>query len=293
MIRPTFTLFAFINLLISFISANAQTLIQKKEIEDLPIIFMGKNVNIHIVAPEPIEFVDLSTYHLVGDLPSENIARVKIQSENDNDFSADATKKNTFKKGDDVGVITIVGKSFLTQYRVIYQDDEKSWLITTLHIQPEEMQPLEFPKLKYSNFELKEFAHKILKRKIKKSIRKEKNLKLTMHLNNIYVLENYIFLDISIENGTNLPCDIEGFTFSIEDKKIYKATNNQSILLNPIFSLNNPKKFRKNYRNVFVFEKFTFPNSKILLIRMLEEQISGRNINLKINYSDVLEADTF
>ena len=114
-----------------------------------------------------------------------------------------------------------------------------------------------------------------------------------MSLNNIYVIDDYIFLDISLENSTNLSCDIEDFIFSIEDKKIYKATNNQSILMKPLFSLNNPKKFRKSYRNIFVFEKFTFPNSKVLLIRLIEEQISGRVIDMKINYSDVLEADTF
>ena len=81
--------------------------------------------------------------------------------------------------------------------------------------------------------------------------------------------------------------------FSIEDKKIYKATNNQSILLNPLFSLNDQTKVRKSYRNIFVFEKFTFPNSKTLKIRLIEEQISGRVIDMKINYSDVLQADTF
>ncbi len=277
--------------ILCFLSIKAQTLTEKKEIGDLPIIFMGKDVNIHIISPEPIQFVDLSTNYLMGDLPSEHIARIKIQSEI-TDESTDTIQKITFKRGDDVGIITLVGQSFLAQYRVIYQDDEKSWLHTQIHIQPEQMQPLEFPKLKYSNFELKQFAQTILKKKIKKSIRKEKNLKLTMSLNNIYVIDDYIFLDISLENPTNLSCDIEGFIFSIEDKKIYKATNNQSILMKPLFSLNNPKKFRKSYRNVFVFEKFTFPNSKVLLIRLIEEQISGRAIDMKINYSDVLEADT-
>ena len=77
------------------------------------------------------------------------------------------------------------------------------------------------------------------------------------------------------------------------NKKIYKATNNQSILLTPLYALNNQTKIRKNYRNIFVFEKFTFPNSKILKIRLIEEQISGRVIDMKVNYSDVLQADTF
>ena len=114
-----------------------------------------------------------------------------------------------------------------------------------------------------------------------------------MLLNNVYVIDDYIFLDISIENLTNLPCNIDAMKFSIEDKKIYKATNNQSILLTPLYALNNQTKIRKNYRHIFVFEKFTFPNSKILKIRLIEEQISGRVIDMKVNYSDVLQADTF
>ena len=146
------------------------------------------------------------------------------------------------------------------------------------------MQPLEYPKFKYSNYELKKFALQIKDKKVnKKPIRKKKDLKLTMQLNNVYVIDDYIFLDISIENNTNLSCNIEGMKFSIEDKKIYKATNNQSILLNPLFSLNDQTKVRKSYRNIFVFEKFTFPNSKILKIRLIEEQISGRVIDMKIN----------
>ena len=35
--------------------------------------------------PEPVQFVDLSTYKMIGDLPSENIARVKISDKNVND----------------------------------------------------------------------------------------------------------------------------------------------------------------------------------------------------------------
>ena len=37
----------------------------------------------------------------------------------------------------------------------------------------------------------------------------------------------------------------------------------------------------------------TFPNDKKLTIEMTENQISGRTISLKINYSDVLSADSF
>ncbi|WP_297976778.1 DUF4138 domain-containing protein [uncultured Capnocytophaga sp.] len=271
---------------------QAQTLEDKIEVAELPIIFMGKDVNIHVIAPEPIQFVDLSTNDLVGDLPADNIARIKVQV--DNNSEDNETQKTKFVTGQDIGVITIVGQSFLAQYRAIYREENRTWLASNIHIKAEDMQPLEYPKFKYSNYELKKFALQIKDKKVnKKPIRKKKDLKLTMQLNNVYVIDDYIFLDISIENNTNLSCNIEGMKFSIEDKKIYKATNNQSILLNPLFSLNDQTKVRKSYRNIFVFEKFTFPNSKILKIRLIEEQISGRVIDMKINYSDVLQADTF
>jgi hypothetical protein len=281
---------------LSFLQLQAQTLIQKTDVDALPIIFMGKEVNIHIVSPEPIQFVDLSTNMLIGDLPSENIARIKVSQEKTEEEpeQTNATEKKELRSGNDIGVITVVGQSFIAQYRVIYQDEQHTWLISHLHIKPEDMQPLEYPKYKYSNYELKRFALDIQAKKIKKPIRKKKDLKLSMCLNNVYVMDDYIFLDISINNLTNLPCNIDTMKFSIEDKKIYKATNNQSILLTPLFALNTEQhRIRKSYRNIFVFEKFTFPNSKILKIRLIEEQISGRVIDMKVNYSDVLEADTF
>ena len=114
-----------------------------------------------------------------------------------------------------------------------------------------------------------------------------------MQINNVYVMSDYIFLDMTFKNNSNLSYDIEDLKFSIEDKKIYKATNNQSIEMTPIFQLNPQKHFRKNFRNIYVFKKFTFPNSKVMMIRLIEEQLSGRTIEMKVNYSDILKADTF
>ena len=133
----------------------------------------------------------------------------------------------------------------------------------------------------------------ILGKKQKSPIREEKNLKLKMELNNVYVMSDYIFLDITFENESNLGYNIDGIKFSIEDKKIYKATNNQSIEIEPVFKLFDNKIFKKRLHNIYVFKKFTYPNSKILIIRLLEEQISGRTIEMKIKYSDILNADTF
>lgn len=274
-------------------SNQGQTLKEIEFVDNLPRIEMIDNVNIMIISPEPIQFVDLSTNNLVGDLPADNIARIKINNfQDENSEDNNPALKQEFNH--ELGVITIVTQSFMAQYKAVRSTNTSftEYIPSNIYIQPNAMQPLEYSKMKYSNYELKEFSQKIAKKKIKKPIRKEENLKLIMKLNNIYVLEDYIFVDITIENKSNLVCDLEDIKFSVEDKKIYKATNNQSFGMQPIFSLNDIKKFRKSYRNIFVFEKFTFPNSKVLNIRIIEEQISGRIINMKVNYSDVLQADT-
>jgi hypothetical protein len=68
-----------------------------------------------------------------------------------------------------------------------------------------------------------------------------------MELNNVYVMSDYIFLDITFENESNLGYNIDGIKFSIEDKKIYKATNNQSIEIEPVFKLFDNKIFKKGF----------------------------------------------
>ena len=79
----------------------------------------------------------------------------------------------------------------------------------------------------------------------------------------------------------------------LADKKETKATNSQTIELTPVFSLNHVKKFKKNYRNVLVLPKLTFPEEKVLRLEISENQISGRVIILTIEYEDILNADGF
>jgi conjugative transposon TraN protein len=279
---------------------TAQTATKEQLISDLPEIEITEGINLHIISPEPIQYVDLSTDQLTGDLPAGNIARIKIT-----DYSVTSqeeklsktlvhTKNNILTNGSNVGIITVVAQSFIAQYKVVYRDQDNLNTITNIHIQPEEMQPIEFDKMVFSSTELRKFAMDIIQKKSEKNpIREEKNLKLSFQLNNVYVISDYIFLDMTIKNNSNLSYDIEDLKFSLEDKKIHKATNNQSVDLTPILQLNPQKHFRKNFRNIYVFKKFTYPNSKVMMIRLIEEQLSGRTIEMKVNYSEILKADTF
>lgn len=273
---------------------TAQTATKEQLSSDLPEIEITEGINLHIISPEPIQYVDLSTLKLTGDLPATNIARIKITDSPESNETEKIIKQTTFTSGQNIGIITVVGQSFIAQYKAIYRNSENLNTVTNIHIQPENMQPIELDKMVFSNLELRKFAMDILQKKSEKNpIREEKNLKLSIQLNNVYVMNDYIFLDMTFKNNANLSYDIEGLKFSIEDKKIYKATNNQSIEMIPVFQLNPQKHFRKNFRNIYVFKKFTFPNSKVMMIRLIEEQLSGRTIEMKVNYSDILKADTF
>ena len=272
----------------------AQTATKEQIISDLPEIEITEGINLHIISPEPIQYVDLSTLKLTGDLPATNIARIKIMDNPESNETEKIKKQTTFTSGQNIGVITVVGQSFIAQYKAIYRNSENLNTITNIHIQPEDMQPIEFDKMVFSNLELRKFAMDIIQKKSEEHpIREEKNLQLNIQLNNVYVMSDYIFLDMTVKNNSNLSYDIDDLKFSIEDKIIYKATNNQSIEMTPVFQLNPQKHFRKNFRNIYVFKKFTFPNSKVMMIRLIEEQLSGRTIEMKINYSDILKADTF
>jgi len=273
---------------------SAQTATKEQITSDLPEIEITEGINLHIISPEPIQYVDLSTQQLTGDLPATNIARIKIIDPADTDSKGKIKFPAIYSVGANIGIITVVGQSFIAQYKAMYRSPENLNTVTNIHIQPEAMQPIEFDKMTFSNLELRKFAMDIIQKKSEKNpVQQKKSLKLTFQLNNVYVMSDYIFLDMTFKNNSNLGYDIEDLKFSIEDKKIYKATNNQSIELAPIFKLNGQKHFRKNFRNIYVFKKFTYPNSKVLMIRMIEEQLSGRTIEMKVNYSDILKADTF
>ena len=123
-------------------------------------------------------------------------------------------------------------------------------------------------------------------------IERTKAFGLKASLYHLYTAGDYIFLDLGYRNKTNLAYAIDQFRFKVDDKKITKATNVQSVEVKPEFVLFNQPLFQKSYRNIFVLKKMTFPGNKVLHLELSEKQFSGRIITLNISYQDVLDADT-
>lgn len=243
----------------------------------LPIIYLPENVSVQFISPEPIQYVDISAKSVIGDLPLKNVLRVRLK---DSVNAADA-------------VITIAGEKFITQYHVIRADSITARdARTEVPIDIADTEPLDISGIGLSQNQIRQLALNLFCKRPGKAIEKTKAFDLKAELYHIYTAGDYVFIDLGYRNKTNLAYDIADLRFHIDDKKITKATNVQSVELKPEFILFNSPLFQKTYRNIIVLKKLTFPGNKVLHIELSEKQISGRVITLNITYQDVLDADT-
>lgn len=256
---------------------NVTTIYRK----DLPDVFISREISMHFISPEPITYVDISTQRIIGDLPVKNVLRLKLKT--------DSLLTNT----DYIGVVTIIGESFIAQYNLRYADILQPAVSSRVEILPEHTRPLDVPGISLTGQDMKAHALAILKDHQGSAVRKAKAYGLKARLNSVYTIGDNVFLDLTYINDTNLSYDIDELRFKIEDKKITKATNVQSIEIKPVWQLYPLSTFKKNFRNIYVLKKTTFPENKVLKVELTEKQISGRTLVLQIKYGDILKADFF
>ncbi|WP_091210333.1 DUF4138 domain-containing protein [Mucilaginibacter gossypiicola] len=242
--------------------------------EKLPVVYLPENLTIHFISPEPVQYVDISDKNLIGDLPLKNVIRIKLK---------DSLKTFTGS------VITIAGEKYIAQYQLL---PGYPGVPTEINVNQADTRPLDISGIGLSQNQLKLLCLKLYTERADKKLDKVKAFGLKGQVNHIATLGDYIFLDIGFKNKANLKYDIEDFRFKIDDKKVTKATNVQSVEISPVFVLSGVPSFSKYYRNIFVFKKMSFPGNKVLRAELSEKQISGRVIALSINYKDLLGADT-
>ncbi len=256
----------------AIVHGNGQTTGLKKA--GLPNVYLPDSLSVHFISPEPIQYVDISTKNIIGDLPVKNVLRIRY--------------KDTAKSKD--AVVTIVGEKFLAQYHIQWSPAADTLVKSEIEITPAETRPLDIG-IGLSQPELQRLATGLFCKHPEANLEHTRAYGIRARLNHIYSLGGYIFLDISCDNRTKLYYDIDEFRFHIDDKKATKATTVQSLEIKPEYVLFDQSGFAKHYRNVFIFKKFTFPGNKILHIELNEKQLSGRVIILQIPYEDILQAD--
>lgn len=248
-------------------------------------IIVNSEVTTHIVMPENIKMVDLSTTKIIGNQCADNIVRIKPFIE------ADSVPTH-YREGELMGTLTLIGERHLAQYDVVYTTAPSR--AASIHRVPYAgLDSYINPEVSMPQSEMARYAWAVYGsgRKYNQVVSKANGMKAIV--NNIYSIGDYFFIDYSLQNSTKIAYDIAEVRVKLTDKKEVKATNSQTVELSPVYSLNLARKFKKNYRNVLVLDKLTFPDEKVLRIEISENQISGRVITLTVEYDDILNADGF
>lgn len=248
-------------------------------------ILVNSEVTTHIVMPENIKMVDLSTTKIIGNQCADNIVRIKPFIE------ADSVPTH-YREGELMGTLTLIGERHLAQYDVVYTTAPSR--AASIHRVPYAgLDSYINPEVSMPQSEMARYAWAVYGsgRKYNQVVSKANGMKAIV--NNIYSIGDYFFIDYSLQNSTKIAYDIAEVRVKLTDKKEVKATNSQTVELSPVYSLNLARKFKKNYRNVLVLDKLTFPDEKVLRIEISENQISGRVITLTVEYDDILNADGF
>ena len=249
-------------------------------------IYVNSEVTTHVIMPEKIKLVDISTSKIIGNQCADNIVRIKPFMGND------SIESKPYKHGELLGTLTLIGERCIAQYDLVYQDSPalatSLYQVAYVHTQPYVNPEVSMPEAQMARYAWAVYA---ADRKYHQVTSKAHGMKAMV--NNIYAVGDYFFIDYSLENKTKIAYDIEELRIKLMDKKQTQATNSQTIELMPVYSLIQAKKFKKHYRNVLVLPKLTLPDEKVLHIEISENQISGRVITLAIEYEDILNADGF
>lgn len=107
-------------------------------------IYINREVTTHIVMPENIKMVDISTTKIIGNRCTDNIVRIKPYLENDS-ISSEGYSENEL-----LGTLTIIGERHIAQYDILYTESPKyastiynvSYNETQSYINPEVSMPM-------------------------------------------------------------------------------------------------------------------------------------------------------
>lgn len=232
----------------------------------------------HLVCPDKVVYVQAGDYSLVqAEVVPElsNMVRVKAVQPFDKHTSltvvcADRIYSFELQYGNDAP-ITYPIESFDSQKAMIFSG---------------KMMP---------DYLLKDFCDQVLdKHKVQFRKRKSEKDGIKIRLNSLHLKNDALFFELQITNKTNMAYDVESFNFWITDKKKAKATNVQEYQVFPDYQRNNVQRIpgKVTVREVFVIEKMTIPDHRILKIELGEKALgnTGRKLSFNLKNKDILKA---
>ena len=237
------------------------------------------NATTTIISPDPIVLVDISSDKAQGELSPATDNRI---------FRIKPTA--TLLENDFV-VVTVVTKKYVSVIKLIARNTQAMQAVYTIAINPGDTYRLdEFNSLSSGDFQ-KLALFTLTKKRAIHGIKVKSN-GLQAWVGNIFVVGDHILIDLSLKNKTDLPYDIESIRFRIIDKYTVSAHVSQEMEMLPEYALYDKEnwQFTRQWRNLFIFPKFTYPDNKVFQIEIQEKQVSGRKILINIDYAQVLHS---
>jgi len=232
----------------------------------------------HIISPENILYIDISSPEVDGELSEKNICELK-------------PKSGAFKEGQNFQV-TIVTEAFIAVYKLVcHADDAPGNSIVISIDQDKAFQTNSYNKVGKQEFYRLSMMALNKRRRIFNIHSKEYGME--MWVNNIFVVGDFLLFDLTAKNKTKMGYNVEAIRFQLRDKNNVNAHVSQEIELQPLHHFYNVDNtvITGKWRNFFIFRKFTYPGEKVFHIELTEKQVSGRRVEVDIDYNQVLHSD--
>jgi len=246
------------------------------------------NKTVHILFPAAITYIDLGSANIIAGKAdgAENVVRVKASVKDFTDetnFSV-ITEEGSFYSfivnyAENPVKLNIEMKDFLHEYKMGNQPDNSV-----------EVQLAELGNKTPQNIQLAmEKIYGIRKKQIKNISSKQFGIEFS--LTGLYSQNGLIYFRTEQKNASDIPFEIDFLTFKIVDKKVAKRTAIQETNIKPVRAFNNliTIEGKSGESTVFVFESFTIPDKKELVVELLEKN-GGRHQRFIVKNKDLVKA---
>lgn len=242
----------------------------------------------HVIFPSAVKYVDLGSNNLIAGKAegAENVIRVKAAVEEfpeETNFAVICEDGSFYsfnvKYASEPKLLNIEMKDFL---------HENAWCNF-----PNNSMDVYLKELKSESPYLVKMLMKSIYKADKRDIKHigSKRFGIQTMLKGIYVYNGLFYFHTATKNSSNVPFEVDFIRFKIVDKKVAKRTAIQETIVEPVRSYNEQMEVagKSTIRTIFVLEKFTIPDNKMLVIDLYEKN-GGRHQTLKIENSDIVAA---
>ena len=238
--------------------------------------------NAHLIFPEEVKYIDIGSPSISVEnvVTAKNIIKVFVPDSIQVPFP-------------ETNLTAITTDNRLYTFNVRYNENPDSF---NLLVGEPEAEKKEEPQKALAIFENNKLTDTDLKRLGEQCTGSSRTLyhlgiaknAINFSVDNIFIRDNLIFFILNVDNKSNINYDIDFIKFMVKDKKRLKRTAVQETELTPVHTHNYKPVIAGKQSNkfVYVFDKFTIPDKKILTAEMYEKN-GGRHLRITIENSDI------